>query len=71
MRCPPNTPALLALGALLLAGCSVQSPGRQESPVLAAPEAAPAPAPMLAPAPPPPPDFLANLGYDPSVFHRF
>ena len=55
MRCPPNTPSLLALGALLLAGCSVQSPGRQESPVLAAPEAAPAPAPMLAPAPPPPP----------------
>ena len=55
MRCPPNTPALLALGALLLAGCSVQSPGQQESPVLAAPEAAPAPAPMLAPAPPPPP----------------
>ncbi|MCC2961524.1 VWA domain-containing protein [Massilia sp. IC2-278] len=55
MRCPLNTPALLALGALLLAGCSVQSPGQQEAPVLAAPEAAPAPAAISPPAPPPPP----------------
>lgn len=59
MRCPLNTPALLALGAALLSGCSVQAPGRQEAPAIAAPEAAPAP-PALAtspslPAPPPPP----------------
>lgn len=56
MRCPLNTPALLALGAVLLAGCSVQSTGQQDSPVLAeASPAPPLPALMQAPAPPPPP----------------
>jgi len=51
MRCSISTPALLALGAAILAGCSVQEPGQlaqpgHPSPALA--EAAPAPPPPLA-----------------------
>lgn len=48
MRCSLRTPALLALGAAVLAACSVSTPDRQAA-------RAPAVAEAPAPAPPPPP----------------
>ena len=56
MRCSLRTPALLALGAVVLAACKGPMPDQQATPAPAVAEA-PALAPPAPPAPPPPPSY--------------